>query len=148
MKITMLLAAFLYVVLSGSNAGAATSAPYQKYLNGSCPSSDCVIDFPVVPAGRRLEITSASCYLRAGASPYSRLEELLLLVKLPGGSTALAVTLPTEQTSDAEDYRHFTADADIFAFATGGQHFQALAQLSRGDFRQFACHISGQLITP
>lgn len=149
MKIKALLAALLCLAFSGSMANAATSVPYQRSDIGNCGLVlTCTIDFPVVPAGKRLEITNTSCYVFTTFN--SRFYALQLLVVTPGGVNLNAVT-PSARFTDLDfdsNYRHYTANSKIFAFATGGQHFQAFAQLSAGTFRALVCHISGRLITP
>lgn len=146
MRIRALFAALLFLAFSGSIAGAATSVPYQKYINGSCPNLICNINFPVVPAGKRLEITSTSCYLRTSST--ADFFGLQLLVVTPSNVILNAVTLPTRFADSSETYRHYTGASETFAFALGGQRFRAFAQLTSGAFLQFACHISGHLITP
>ncbi len=61
---------------------AATSAPFQRYQNTECTGGpDCTIDFPVVAAGKRLDIFSTSCYTRfTGFSSDTDIAALQLLV--------------------------------------------------------------------
>lgn len=69
----------------------AEAAPFQQYKNGVCTSSSiCTIDFAVVPAGRRLEITNASCYLRTSLT--NELSAMQFLV-IEGTATRSALTL-------------------------------------------------------
>lgn len=129
-------------------AGAATSVPYQRYLNGSCPGLICKISFPVVPAGKRLEITNTSCYLRLEVNPDTDLLALQLLVLNSSGTITNAVTLPVDFQDSDEAFFALAANEHIFVFAAAGQRLQAYAELKRGKYQQFACHISGQLVTP
>jgi hypothetical protein len=55
------------VMLQGSPAGAQALDPYQATASigdsATCPSAQCVLNFPAVPRGKRLVLTSVSAQL-------------------------------------------------------------------------------------
>jgi hypothetical protein len=125
-------------------ASAAEAVPFQQYKNGACTSSlTCTVEFNLVPGGRRLDVTNVSCYLRAGGTVELLAMQLLVT---EGGATRSAVTLVPAfvDTTGTQDEWVYSANATIFAFAKAGQRFLAYAELKKGTFSQFACHISGQ----
>lgn len=138
--------ALLGCIAGFSLSSAAQAARFQQYLNGACAGLVCKINFLVVPAGKVLDVTNFSCYLRVSDS--SEIYALQLLVIGPGGGILNAVTADlnfVDLISSGTQYVYQSNDT-IFAFATAGQRFQAYAQLKAGTFSQFACHISGQLL--
>jgi hypothetical protein len=142
-----------FFIAMGLSAVAATSvtkpaeaADYQKYLNGNCAGVICTLDFPVVPAGKKLTISNTSCYLKTFAT--TDLVAMQLLV-IKGATPLTAVTLgPASEYFAANPSTSIhQVNAQIFAFAQAGQRFQAYAEVRNGSgFQQFACHISGQLV--
>jgi hypothetical protein len=132
-----------------SIASTANATKYQKYLNGQCDIDvhDCVINFPNVPAGKALDISNVSCYLR-GPPPFG-IYSMQLLQILRNGTIGNAVTLVPafiDSVGSGPTLEEvYSANHVIFAFATAGQHFQAVAQIRGLTPSQFACHISGQL---
>jgi hypothetical protein len=123
----------------------AEAAPFQLYKNGTCtPSLICTIDFPAVPANKRLEITNASCYLRVNGNHDLAAMQLLVM---QGTIVRSAVTLVPSRVDNigGPTPAMYGASHSIFAFANGGQRFRAYAELAQGTFGQFACHISGQM---
>ena len=155
---TKRLIAFTLLGLGLSLSSAAEAARFQKYLNAtSCPDtigpSLCNISFAIVPAGKTLDITDVSCYLRMEDSGASMLYAMQLLQISAGGGILNAVTLNPKITDSGtptgQNFSSIWASNDeIFAFATAGQRFRAVAQLGNtsGKITQFACHISGQLL--
>ncbi|MCI0465489.1 MAG: hypothetical protein L0Y57_00535 [Beijerinckiaceae bacterium] len=128
-------------------SSAAEAAPFQQYKNGVCTTGPiCTIDFAVVPSGKRLEITNASCYLRASVD--LQLHAMQFLV-LEGTAIRSALTLLPKFVDDISlsvpVQTVYSANHSIFAFANAGQRFQAYVELKHGTYSQFACHISGQL---
>jgi hypothetical protein len=149
------LIAFTLLGLGLSLSSAAEAARFQKYLNAtSCPGSGlCNVDFANVPAGKTLDISNVSCYLRMEDSGAAGLYAMQLLQIGAGGGILNAVTLDPQITdSGTPTGQNFSsiwaANHTIYAFATAGQHFRATAQLMNvsGRITQFACHISGQLL--
>jgi hypothetical protein len=122
----------------------AEAVPYQLYKNGNCSSLVCNIDFPVVPANRRLEISNVSCYVRTSSD--LELYAMQLLV-MQGGVTRSAVTLaPVFLSSIGTTETVFSANHTIFAVGRTGQRFRAYTELKAGSFKQYACHISGEML--
>lgn len=142
------LSAALLLGLSLTLPGDAEAARYQKYLNGNCPNTICTINFPIVPAGKTLVLTNVSCYVRLNGTDAELYAQQLLQVGA-GGGVGVAVTLASgfRQTIDAlPNQVVLSSNHAIDVFATAGQRFQAYAEVRRGTFSQFACHISGQLL--
>jgi hypothetical protein len=125
-------------------SSAAEAAPFQQYRNGVCAASICNIDFVVVPAGRRLDISNVSCYLRASGDRDISAMQLLVM---QGAATRSAVSLVPEHVDDMGSpfQSVYSANHTIFTYATAGQRFRAYTELKKGTFSQFACHISGQI---
>jgi hypothetical protein len=125
-------------------SSAAEAAPFQRYLNGVCNSLVCTIDFPVVQAGKRLDITSSSCYLRA-TNDRDLLAMQLLVMEDTATRSAVTLNPSLSESLVTSQETVFSTNDSIFAFANAGQRFRAYAELKKGIFKQFACHISGQL---
>jgi hypothetical protein len=143
--------ALLGCVVGLSLSSAAQAARFQEYLSSpdACIHLDiCTLNFSVVPAGKTLDVTNFSCYLRTleGAEVYA----VQLLQIKAGGDIGNAVTADLQLVNYiTRPFRAkvYQSNNTIFAFATAGQRFRAYAQLTRGGgFVQFACHISGQLL--
>jgi len=126
------------------------AALYQRYLNGACTDPTvCNINFPVVPAGKTLQITNVSCYWRVFGSPNVGIyAEQLLLIAANGTTILSAVTLQPELVSTLVGGRSvYSSNQTILAFAAAGQRFRAWSLLDGSTTHaQFACHISGQLL--
>ncbi|MCI0423751.1 MAG: hypothetical protein L0Y50_04395 [Beijerinckiaceae bacterium] len=130
-----------------SLSSAAQAASFQQYLTGTCAGQVCNINFMVVPAGKTLNVTNFSCYLRVSST--ADIYALQLLVAGPAGGIQNAVTASLQRVDfvgPAPGQDVFQSNDTIFAFATAGQRFRANAQIRNGTFSQFACHISGQLL--
>ena len=133
-----------------SLSSAAQAARFQQYLNGACVGLVCTINFSVVPAGKTLDVSNFSCYLRvsgvdSGKSDVFALQ--LLQIKAGGGiGNAVTADLQFVDSITTPSERVYQSNNTIFAFATAGQRFRAYAELKAGTFSQFACHISGQLL--
>ena len=130
-----------------SLSSAAQAGRFQQYLNGACGGINvCTINFAAVPAGKTLDVSNFSCYLRvSGAADVYALQ---LLQIRAGGSIGNAVTADLHQVDTIVGppaQRVYQSNDTVFAFATAGQRFRAYAELRAGTFSQFACHISGQL---
>jgi hypothetical protein len=71
-----------------------------------------------------------------------------LLVIQPGGlgSAPTLVPQPVDSISATSDLV-LAANHTVSAFANPGNRFRAYAELKAGSFKQFACHISGELLT-
>jgi hypothetical protein len=145
---TTLFAALSFGAIAALSSGA-EAANFQKYLNGVCgPVAVCTIDFPVVPAGKTLEISDASCYLRTSDDANFYAMQILVM---KGTTVASALTLGPftrlfgQLASPSESVNVYQVNNPIFAFATAGQRFQAYTEIRGGQYKQFACHISGQL---
>jgi hypothetical protein len=127
-------------------SSAAEAAPYQRYQNGTCAVGPtiCNIDFPVVPANRRLIVTSVSCYLRTSSD--RDLYAMQLLVVVPGGlGSAVTIVPQTVDSISATGDLVWSANHTVVAFANAGSRMRAYTELKAGSIRQFACHISGDL---
>ncbi len=136
--------------LLSTPAEAATSVPFQRYLNSDCSTgTDCTIDFPVVAAGKRMDIFSTSCYTRfTGFASDVDIAALQLLVVNPKGTILNAVTLKNVLQDSNGTYSAFAASETIVAFAGPGARFQAFMRYTKGKLEQFACHISGAIVSP
>ncbi|HET6376220.1 MAG TPA: hypothetical protein VFF88_09235 [Methylocella sp.] len=146
MKATALFSALLGCLSVLPLSSAAEAAPFQQYKNGACSASSkiCTIDFAVVPAGKRLDIIDASCYLRvSGAHELYAMQFLVM----QGTATQSALTLQPQYIDDVTMPFEsvYSANHSTIAFANAGQRLRAYVELSKGTYSQFACHISGQL---
>jgi hypothetical protein len=123
----------------------AEAVPFQQYRNGTCASAlICTIDFPVLLANRRLDITNVSCYLRtSGNHEFKAMQLLVMQAAATRSALTLAPSLVDLTSNPFEAV--YAANHPIVAYAGAGQRFQVYAELHRGTFSQFACHISGQL---
>jgi hypothetical protein len=134
--------------LLAASSSPANAAPFQKYLNGSCPNAQCIFDLAIVPAGKTLFINNASCYLRTDdAADFYALQ---LLVKNAADATISAVTLgPINRqyagNTATNTFIVYQINNTISAFAPAGGKFQVFAERRDGAWLQVACHISGQL---
>lgn len=150
-KIITGLASALLALTFASSASAATSAPFQKYVSiQPCVFLDCKLDFPVVPAGKRLDITNVSCYYRGQKTPSTDIYSAQIIVKTKAGGIASAVTLKPAFVSEssAQNYIDFASNDAVFIFAAATQHMQAEVQMtSSGGLAQLACSIGGHLVT-
>ena len=135
---------------------AAQAADYQVYKDGVCtPNSECVINFGTVPAGKRLLITSLSCYLRHFDGLSVSAAQLVLQNTNSNFSRAFAVTpnlhLQSEVTIGSDTQLVWVSNDAIRAVARPSQRFQAYAQLRNGisgnigTVQQFSCGISGTI---
>ena len=138
--VTILVGCFFW--LQGSSAQA---APYQRYQNGSCGSLVCAIDFPKVPAGKRLVLSNTSCYLRVSNAADLLAMQLFVLNNVGGFVSAQTLTPQFVDSITTPAERVYSATHVVFAFANAGQRFQAYTELKQGTFAQLACHISGDL---
>jgi hypothetical protein len=128
--------------LQGSSAQA---TPYQRYQNGACVGLTCAIDFPKAPAGKRLVIQNASCYLRVSNSADIYALQLLILNNADTLISAQTFTPQFVDSITTPSERVYSGTHSIFAFANAGQRFQVYAELKAGSFSQLACHISGDM---
>jgi hypothetical protein len=130
-------------------AAPASARPFQHYLNGACAGLVCKINFGVVPAGQRLDVKNASCYVRldrlpGGGDPQVRAMQLLILGRNPA-TVASAVTMVPALVGKPGIELVFAAEQSLSSFALAQQRFQAYVEISGSKFSQFACHISGDL---
>jgi hypothetical protein len=128
----------------------ASAAPFQQYLNGNCVTgATCKINFASVPAGKRLLVDSVSCYLRVVAEPGKSFPEIkfeqMLVVGASSNKVVNALTLTPLHTAFIGDEAIYAATHTVTAFANANQRFQAVAELDKAGFSQFACHISGDM---
>jgi hypothetical protein len=139
------LAVCLASVVASQSATAVTH--FQQYRNGVCEreAGFCGIPFNTVPAGKTLEITNTSCYVR-GDGPMN-IYSLQLEQRGPSGNAGTAVTLVPfhiDTLSNGEEV--FQSNDQVLVRATAGQHFYAHLQKRSGIVLQFACHISGRML--
>jgi len=57
--------AVVFTLLGGLAAPPSLAVPFQERKQANCSASSCAVDFNVVPASKRLEITSVSCLYTA-----------------------------------------------------------------------------------
>ena len=131
-----------------SASSGAQAALYQRYQNGACASNlNCFITFPLIPAGKTLQVTNVSCYLRVIEITEIFAQQLLVIAS--NGTTIIsAVTLEPriiDTFSGSPSKTVYSANHTILAFATAGQRFRASSQLRYGNNDQFSCHISGHM---
>jgi hypothetical protein len=136
------------VAVAALSSGA-EAAKFQQYKNGVCgPVAVCTIDFGVVPAGKTLEISDASCYLRTTEDANFFAMQLLVM---NGATTTSALTLGPftrlfgQLAAPGDSVNVYQVNSPVYAFATAGQRFRGYAEIRGGQYRQFACHVSGQL---
>jgi hypothetical protein len=126
----------------------AEAAKFQRYLNGACgPVAACSIDFGPVPAGKTLEITDASCYLRTTSDANFYAMQLLVM---RGATVTSALTMGPmtrffSEVAPGEFTNVYQMNNPVYIFANAGQRIAAYTEIRGGQYRQFACHISGQL---
>jgi hypothetical protein len=133
----------------GTLAAPSSAKPFQQYLNGACRGTLCKINFAKVPAGQRLTIINASCYIRlartsTGLQPEIRAAQLLVLGADPA-TIVSAVTIVPEVVGRSNNEFAFSANHPMTAFAGPQQRMQAYVDIFLGSFSQVACHISGDL---
>jgi hypothetical protein len=141
------------LALVGSVAGApAEAADYQVYRQGVCNGTICKVNFDLVPAGKKLRVTHASCYARVTTQPAfntGNLYAMQLLLLNSNGGVAHAQTLSASRDGEFPGNPGYTSvyqghdTARMVAAAT--QRVQGYVQISEGRFDQVACHISGDL---
>lgn len=136
------------MALAGAPEAAVTHTPYQQYIFRSCPAGNtCLIDFPVVPANIRIDLSNASCYIRgAGVPDLPRLDFLQLLTLRADASVAGAFTLEPKQIGAFSGGVSFAANASVGAFAPANQHFQVIARSLFGQMVTLACNLSGERV--
>jgi len=130
-------------------AAPASARPFQQYLNGACTGNLCKINFAAVPAGHRMDIKNASCYLRlnqvvAPKTPQIRAMQILVL-GAGSPNVVSAVTMAPSLTGTAGIEFMYSAAQPLASFAGPQQRFQAYVEIRQATFSQFACHISGDL---
>lgn len=137
------------LLIAATLSAQAFAGPFQQYRSTACNALSCKIDFPKVPAGKRLMVDSISCYARLeDSSTFAANIEFLQMLVLgvnAGDPPANALTMVPAFTSRLDDEVSYAANHTVTAFANAGQRFQALMQIDRGKFSQFACHISGKM---
>jgi hypothetical protein len=57
--------AVVFTLLGGLAAPPSLAVPFQERKQANCSASSCAVDFDVVPASKRLDITSVSCLYTA-----------------------------------------------------------------------------------
>ena len=146
--VTLLLRSAVAVLALGAIIAPASAKPFQQYLNGVCGATLCTIDFAKVPAGKRLDVTNVSCYVRlrnVTGRPAIRAAQLLVIGANPN-NTLNAVTLVPHEVSNLVSEIVFSADHPIAAFARSKQRFRAYVEINFGAFSQVACQISGDMV--
>ena len=101
-----------------------------------------------MPAGKRLDVTNVSCYVRlrnVTGRPAIRAAQLLVIGANPN-NTLNAVTLVPHEVSNLVSEIVFSADHPIAAFARSQQRFRAYVEINFGAFSQVACQISGDMV--
>ena len=99
-------AALLLLASAASAEAVVTRTPYQRYVNRDCPSNslNCIINFPVIAANYRLELTNASCYVRQridqGVGSLYALQ--LLTTKASTGAIVSAVNLVPQLIAEVQ----------------------------------------------
>jgi hypothetical protein len=131
-------------------AAPASARPFQQYLNGTCSGTICKISFVKVPAGQRLDVRNASCYLRLGRLPGGGDPQVhamqWLILGANSATVASAVTMVPMKVGQPGIEISYAAEHSLYSFAGAQQRFQAYAKISGSMFSQFACHISGDLV--
>jgi hypothetical protein len=119
--------------------------PYQEYsethscVRGNFSNFECIIDFSVVPAMSRLEITNVSCDITTGSGTLFKLHSEVVN---SDGSTPIIVTLVPNLIESLV----YASNNTVFEFANSGQHFRASADIHNSDVSFMGCHISGSLV--
>jgi hypothetical protein len=140
-------------------AHAETRTPYQEYAfaqNSTCSGNPvCRLNFPRVPAGARLELSNASCYVKLkGANGDSAFVKVIQLLVLKADNTLVTASnmapyLTGRGVEGGSVWRTFSFNHPIRAFAPAGRHFQAYVEQNEvASFDFVACHISGDMVTP
>ena len=151
--------AALVALMFAIPAHAEIRTPYQEYAfaqNDTCSGgSVCTLNFRHVPAGARLEVGNASCYVKLkgtnGDNAFVKVIQLLVLKADDTLVTAsnMAPYLTGRGVEGGNVWRTFSFNHPIRAFATARQHFQAYVEQNEVALFDFvACHISGDMVTP
>jgi hypothetical protein len=130
----------------------AEAADYQVYRQGVCNGTICKVSFDLVPVGKKLRVTHASCYARVTTQPSFNTGNLyamqLLLLNSKGG-VAHAQTLSASRNGEFPGNPGYTSvyqgHNGVRMVVAAGQRVQGYAQISEGRFDQVACHVSGDL---
>ena len=133
----------------------AEAAFFQEYIDGNCSANaGCNVDFPVVPAGKTLTVTNASCYLRFPTSG-SLLAAQYVIFNVTSGKRIVAITQAMHSQSVVKtavgSESVYVSDDQILALGKPGQRFRAYALVNKdsdgspGTISQLSCHITGTL---
>jgi hypothetical protein len=145
-----LVSTLLVCLGSPSLSCAADAAPFQRYESVDCGQATtyCTMTLAFVPAGKRMEIDNASCYLRmSGDHEIASMVLMLSKEKQFRHELFLAPERDVGRApSQGEKTTIYSANHSIVAFADGGEQLEAAVQYGAGVAGQFACHISGRLI--
>ena len=119
-------------------------SPYQEYsesancTQGNFSNFECLINFSVVPAMSRLEITDVSCDITTGGALFKLHSEVVN----SDGSIPIIVTLVPKLI----ELGVYASNNTVFEFANSGQHFRASADIHNSGVSFMGCHISGSLV--
>ena len=122
-----ILASLAALGLGNQAAAAPRETPFQANIDvGPCYGADfseCKINFGVVPAGQRLEVTNVSCLAHFIYGYDLRTAQLRVLTR--SGRVTSAVTLKPDLVVDGENSGTKRSSNDqVFAYAPAGQQFQ------------------------
>ncbi len=133
-----LLAAAL--VALGATVGGAEAAPYQKWVLSDCPgaSSSCqIVMEPAVPANKRVQVTSVSCFILIAQN--AQIQAALL--GQPGGISDYFVPIRT----DNSDAARFAYNGQTVVFAYPGDNLRIVVAATK-DMLALRCKIAGTIV--
>jgi hypothetical protein len=145
----------LTVAVSGLAAaqspGASSATPYWQSAQTSCAyvgsyGQDCWVDFAIVPAQRRLEITNVSCLSineEAPALPVLRYSQLWVYK----GVTPRKYSILDPRIGSAG--QAYQLNHPVTAFAEAGERFRVRTNFKQGKANMLIdiqCHVSGLML--
>lgn len=114
--------------------------PYQRELGKSCLGAGCILDFPVVPAKRRLDLSLANCAVQGSGT----LTGMALFLN-EGSTTLISHELIQRQTITigSQVRRLFSEPVEISVVT--GRHIVASVLLNSGPV-DIRCSLFGTLV--
>jgi hypothetical protein len=114
--------------------------PYQRELSSSCIGPGCEINFPVVPAKRRLDLSLANCAVQGAGT----VESVALFLN-EGSTPLISHELIERQAIDyGSQIRHLFSE-EVLLSVVSGRHIMASVLMSSGSVGM-RCSIFGTLV--
>lgn len=128
-------------------AAAASSVPYQEVQRHSCTANVCIVDFNVVPSGKRLEVTSTSCEFSTSGTA-SLVTSGFRVLNGAKGFVVVDFMVPALLVTQGTVERVFSANQQTFFFVRAGLRPQGVVAASESASpTSISCKIAGQMVT-